>query len=718
MTLISEAPCAHTALRCFASIARQRGIDVSAERLQHDFVIGNEEIGQPMMERMAKQLGLKFSATRLDWEHLESLGDAFPVMIRLRNGNMLTAVGIGKQGETPVLVVQDPAADPDMLLPLDRHRLSAAWDGEAFFLKRQHALSDTNQAFGFRWFVGEIFRQKRIYRDIAIAAILLSMMGLAVPIFFQLIIDRVLVHQSLGTLYALLVGMFGVIAFETAFSYLRQYLVMYATRKIDTRMNVQVFNKIISLPMDFFERRPSGEIIKNMAQAERIRNFLTGSLFMSMLDMVSLVIFLPVMLAYSVPLAMLVLGFTLLMALNIAVIIPLLRHRLKDLYDAEISQQSFLIENIHGMRTVKSLALDARQKLEWDHRVARSAELRFDVGKVMMISQTISAPLEKLMMASLLGLGSYLALQGEMQMGALIAFYMLAGRVVQPLLQIAQLVQQFQEVSLSVRMLASIMNHPSEQGRAGRGLREPLRGKVEFQDIRFRYSPTASPALDGVSFTIPEGAIFGIMGRSGSGKTTVTRLLQGLHFAEEGLIRIDGHDLREFDIDHLRASIGVVLQENFLFTGTIRENVAAAKPGATTEEVMRAIRLAGADEFVERLPKGLETKLEEGSANLSGGQRQRLAIARALLINPRVLILDEATSALDAESEAIVQANLMSIARGRTVIIISHRLSSLVACDAILVMDRGKAVDQGKHDQLLERCGIYQHLWHQQNRHL
>jgi ATP-binding cassette subfamily B protein len=208
------------------------------------------------------------------------------------------------------------------------------------------------------------------------------------------------------------------------------------------------------------------------------------------------------------------------------------------------------------------------------------------------------------------------------------------------------------------------------------------------------------------------------MGRSGSGKTTVTRLLQGLHRAQEGLIRIDGRDLREYDLDHLRASIGVVLQDNFLFTGTIRENVSAAKPGATTDEILKVIQLAGADEFVERLPKGLDTMLEEGSANLSGGQRQRLAIARALLTNPKILILDEATSALDAESEAIVQANLMNIARGRTMIIISHRLSSLVPSDTILVMDRGKVVDSGKHDELLGRCDIYQHLWHQQNRHI
>jgi ATP-binding cassette subfamily B protein len=280
------------------------------------------------------------------------------------------------------------------------------------------------------------------------------------------------------------------------------------------------------------------------------------------------------------------------------------------------------------------------------------------------------------------------------------------------------LIQQFQEVSLSVAMLGTIMNQPGEEGRGGNGLRTPFRGQVEFHEVRFRYPSASAPALDRLSFTIPAGSIFGIMGRSGSGKTTVTRLLQGLHMAQEGLIKIDGHDLREIDLDHLRSQIGVVLQENFLFRGTIRENISIAKPHATTEEILRASRLAGADEFIERLPRGLDTQLEEGSSNLSGGQRQRLAIARALLLDPPILILDEATSALDAESEAIVQANLMSIAQGRTLIIISHRLSSLVPCDNILVMERGKVADMARHHVLLDRCEIYQLLWNQQNRHL
>jgi ATP-binding cassette subfamily B protein len=370
------------------------------------------------------------------------------------------------------------------------------------------------------------------------------------------------------------------------------------------------------------------------------------------------------------------------------------------------------------MRTVKSLALDARQRKTWDRRVAHSVTKRLEAAKLTIFIQSFIHPLEKLMQVAVIGVGSWLVLENEMTMGSLIAFNILTQRVTQPLVQFSQIIPAFQEVSIAVGMLGTIMNHKSEQGRTGTGLRTPLKGEVEFQNIRFRYAPGTAPALDDISFTIPQGTIFGIMGRSGSGKTTVTRLLQRLHSPQEGLIKIDGHDLRELDLDHLRASIGVVLQENFLFTGTIRENIAAGKPNATLEEVFRAARLAGADEFIERLPRGFDTMLEEGSSNLSGGQRQRLAIARALLLDPPILILDEATSALDAESEAIVQANLMSIAQGRTLIIISHRLSSLVPAHAILALDRGKVVDVGRHQQLVERCSVYKQLWYQQNRHL
>jgi ATP-binding cassette subfamily B protein len=334
--------------------------------------------------------------------------------------------------------------------------------------------------------------------------------------------------------------------------------------------------------------------------------------------------------------------------------------------------------------------------------------------------QTVVHPLERLMTNGVFALAVYLAIstKEEVYVGALVAFMMLTGRVAQPLIQLSQMITQYDEVRLAVQVIAKLVNQPPEDGRSDYGVRSPIRGRVEFADVRFRYQGTTTPALDRVSFEAPEGTVFGIMGRSGSGKTTVTRLLQSLHSNYEGLIKIDGIDLRQYDVDHLRSSLGVVAQENFLFRGTLRETISAGKPDATFEEIVLAARLAGAEEFIERLPRGYETYIYEGSPNLSGGQRQRLAIARALITNPRILILDEATSALDAESEAIINANLARIAKDRTLIVISHRLAMLVPADQILVLERGAVYDIGKHDELLERCDIYSNLWYQQNRHV
>ena len=713
-----EVVCAHTAARCLAVVARNRGINTSVERLLHDFVLDNQEPPVSIVVRMAHDLGLKAKVAHLTWRELTNLEDAYPVIVRLKNGNSMVAVGAADSAGTRMILLQDPLADDIGMLVLDEARFTAAWDGTTIFAKRRYDLGDAEKPFGISWFFPEIVRQHRLFRDIAIASLLLSALAMAMPVFTQLIIDRVLVHHSLGTLYVLVAGMIAVIIFETVFTYLRSYMVLFASNKIDARINTRTFNKLVSLPMDFFERSSAGIILKNIYQTDRIRAFLTGQLFMSILDTVSLAVFIPMLFFYHPLLASVVMVFTLLIGASAAAVLPIIRGRLSSVYEVEARQQSFLIENIQGMRTVKSLALDARQRKEWDSRVARTIQVRFNVAKLVLALQGLTNPLEKLMFMSVMGLGAYLVLEGELMVGALIAFNILTARVTGPLVQMTGLIQQFQEVSLSVAMLGTIMNQPSEQGRAGNGLRTPFRGEVEFQNIRFRYPTASAPALDQLTFTIPSGSIFGVMGRSGSGKTTVTRLLQGLHTPQEGLIKIDGHDLREIDLDHLRSQIGVVLQENFLFRGTIRENIAIAKPHASTEEVLRAARLAGADEFIERLPRSLDTMLEEGSSNLSGGQRQRLAIARALLLDPPILILDEATSALDAESEAIVQANLMSIAQGRTLIIISHRLSSLVPCDNILVMERGQVADMAKHHVLMERCEIYQHLWHQQNRHL
>ncbi|HLJ21041.1 MAG TPA: ATP-binding cassette domain-containing protein, partial [Stellaceae bacterium] len=360
-----------------------------------------------------------------------------------------------------------------------------------------------------------------------------------------------------------------------------------------------------------------------------------------------------------------------------------------------------------------------RRRQGWDSYVASAVRLRRHAGALANLAQTLIAPLEKLMTSGVIALAAYSALTtgDPVYLGTLMAFGILAQRVAQPLVQLAHLIQQFDEANRAVRTVAAVVNQPTEEGRNAGGSIAPIKGGIEFEAVRFRYPGATTPALDRLSFNVPAGTIFGIMGRSGCGKTTITRLLQGLHRHYEGMIRIDGMDIRAIDLDHLRRSTGVVLQDSFLFSGTVRDNIAASCPTASFEQVATAARMAGAEEFIERLPRGYDTLIEEGSANLSGGQRQRIAIARALLVDPKLLILDEATSALDPESEAIVNANLRRIAQGRTVVVISHRLASLVAADAILVLDQGTAVDVARHGELLERCELYRLLWSQQNRH-
>jgi ATP-binding cassette subfamily B protein len=409
-----------------------------------------------------------------------------------------------------------------------------------------------------------------------------------------------------------------------------------------------------------------------------------------------------------------VLAFTALTGLVVTLLVGPFRRRLYGLYQAEGERQALLVEAVHGMRTVKSLAMEPLQGRAWDDRCAQSVSMRFGVEKISAAAQSVTGFLEKLMTLGIIGLGALDVFSGEMTIGALVAFNMLAGRVSGPLVQMVTMVHEYQEVALAVQMLGEVMNQQGERDGKRDGLRPELDGNIEFENVSFRYGPEGPPALDNISFSIPAGSVFGIVGRSGSGKTTLTRLIAGLYPIQQGLLRIDGYDSRELDLVHLRKSLGLVLQENFLFRGTVRENITCAKRGATFEEVAQAARLAGADEFIERLPRGFDTMLEENAENLSGGQRQRLAIARALITDPRLLILDEATSALDAESETIIRRNLRRIAEGRTVIIVSHRLSMLSDANAILVVDRGQVADLGSHDQLMKNCTTYRQLWNQQ----
>lgn len=706
-----------TGLYCLAGLLRHHGLDGSPERLAAIYAVGSEPASPTLILRMAREAGLRAKFAKVGRNGLMKLGKAYPALARLDNDNWVSIIGTARTeaGEDIVQIFDPLAARPELLaVPLDQ--FCARWSGELLLAKRTYALSDPDQPFSFRWFLPEIVKQRRLFADVAIAVLFLYAIGLATPIFFQLVIDKVLVHESYSTLYVLSIGVCVALLFDATFVFLRRYLLIFATNRIDIRVATRTFKHLLDLPITFFEQGSAGVLVKHMQQAGRIREFMTGRLFLTMLDALSLLVFVPVLFLYSAKLATLVLLFSAAIAIVVALMVGPFKRRLNALYEAEGIRQGMLVETVHGMRTVKSLAMEPLQRRVWDDRSAQTVTTRFDVEKISTVAQSVTGFMEKLMGVSIVGFGALAVFDGNMTIGALVAFNMLAGRVSGPLVQIVTMVHEYQEVALSVRMLGEVMNQRVERSGRTEGLRPDIAGAIEFQNVSFRYRADMPLALDNVSFAINAGSVFGVVGRSGSGKTTVTRLLQGLYPIQQGIIRIGGHDVREIDLVHLRKNVGVVLQDNFLFRGTVRENIAAARPDATFEQVVEAARLAGAEEFIEQLPRGYDTMIEENAENLSGGQKQRLSIARSLVNDPRILIFDEATSALDPESEMIVRQSIRKIAEGRTVIIVSHRLSTLADADAILVIDRGKLADIGGHDQLLSRCTTYRHLWNQQTR--
>jgi ATP-binding cassette subfamily B protein len=707
-------------LGCLVIAARHRGIYLSVPQLVRDHLLSP---GDPPVERIveiARASGLRAVVMRLGFQDLAKLRDALPAIVILRNGGAMVLLSADIGSGNASVTLQDPNATEDALLTLDEPRFMAGWTGQIILVKRNYHIRDEEQPFGLGTFVALLLRDRRIVRDICIAAFLVSLLAIAPVMFWRLLIDRVVYYQADSTLLVLCVGMAVLVAFETAFGYLRRHLVLHMTQRIDVKLSTDIFGKVLNLPIDFFERYAVGEITRDMNEMWKIRRFLTQQLFGTMLDALVVVIVLPILFFFSALLTIVVLGLCLVICLWLLIMLPVVRRKGGAVFRAEGAQHSFLVESLYGIRTVKSLGLDGRRRHDWDVHVARTAELRFDEGRTANLVQAVVLPLERLMTSGVFALAVYLAIStgDQVYIGALIAFMMLTMRMTAPLNQLAQLLPEYDEVRTAIGTIGRMVNRAPEEGRLRPGLRTPMRGRIEFSEVHFRYPGTTTPALSDVSFAIPEGTIFGIMGRSGSGKTTVTRLLHMLHANYQGLIKIDGNDLRAIDLDHLRASVAVVLQENFLFRGTVRETIAAAKPDATFDEVIRVARLAGAEEFIERLPSGYETWIAEGSANLSGGQRQRLAVARALITDPRILILDEATSALDAESEAIINANLKRIAGDRTLLVISHRLASLVEANAIMVLERGRVYSIGSHQELLAGCDIYRSLWHQQHRHI
>ena len=706
-----------TRLASFVLIARNDNTPLDIREIMHEYAVDSEEVRENLFREIAAGYKYKVRRVKLSWKEMQESSSVFPCIALKRNGKSAVFCGFRKTQEGELqAVVTDPESDqfntPDRFIFLSQEQFARDYSGNFLLLKKIYKLTDEEQPFSLRWFIPEFLKHKAIFGEIALMVVLLTLFSLVIPLFFQIVVDKVLVNQAYNTLNVLGIGILIIVVFNALVNYIRGYLLLFATNKIDISTATKTFSRLMKRPVDFFERVPSGVLLKHMQQTEKIRGFLSGNLFFTILDLFSLCIFIPFLLFYSVSLTLIVLAFTGLMALVIASLIKPFQHRLNDLYQAEGKRQSMLVESIHGIRTVKSLALEPVERRAWDNSTAYAIKSYFRVGKISMTAQSISQMLEMMMSICVIWAGAHLFFDHVITIGALIAFQMLANRVTGPLVKMVGLIHEYQQIALSVKMLGVVMNTPPEP--AGGGVRNPLRGAVEFDHVSFRYRPDLPQVVSDFSLKIQPGETIGLVGRSGSGKTTITKLLQGLYDVRQGIIRIDGIDIRELDKTHLRRNLGVVLQENYFFSGTVRENIALPKQNASLAEIIYASQLAGADEFVQKLPRGYDTMLEENAANLSGGQRQRLAIARALLTNPPILIFDEATSALDPESEEVIRRNLRAIAKGRTVIIVSHRLSIVCHADKIVPIDNGRITAAGTHQELMAQPGIYREFWNQQ----
>ena len=686
-----------------------------------DFRAGADETGPSAasLSMWAQNAGMWARAVRLRWRHLMRLQETGPVVLLFTDGSagLLT----GANAEHKVVFLKDPRAPGgDAAVAVDELRLMQVWSGEAVLLRANRGITEADAPFTLRWLAGIVLQEKRSIRDIGIASLTLSFLMIFPPLLMMTVVDKVLTHRSYSTLTLLAVILGVAVAYETLLGYARRLIVLVVGTRIDAKLNLHIFNRLLRLPLDYFERHPAGETMHRINQVYKVREFLTGKLLTTFLDLITLAVLMPFLFYLNATLAWIVLACACIITLIILAFLRPIRVIFAKVILAETQKASVLGETVFGIRTVKSLALEPARRMLWDAKVAEAGKWRLAIGKLSNWPQTLVTPIERFMTFGAILIGVYIALgdASGYAVGGLFAFMMLSMRVAQPLVSLARLIEDYEEVGTAVGEVGAVLNRPLETDSASGGLRPRLDGQITFDDVTFTYGGTKVPALDRVSFSVPAGSMLGIVGRSGSGKSTITRLLQGINRDYSGFVKLDAADLREINLRHLRQSFGVVLQDNFLFRGSIRDNIISGRPGLTMDDVVRAARLAGAEEFIERMPNGYETYIEEGSPNLSGGQKQRLAIARALICDPRILILDEATSALDPESEALVNANLLRIASNRTMVIVTHRLSSLTDCDQIMVLEKGHVVDIGPHRVLLERCALYRQLWQQQNRHI
>ncbi|MBV9459697.1 MAG: type I secretion system permease/ATPase [Bradyrhizobium sp.] len=695
-----------TGLAAMVMLMRFQGVAAEPDQIAHRFAGTTISITEMLLG--AREFGLKARVVKSRWARLAN--SPLPAIGCTRSGGFLL---VGKVSADQVLVSDPAAARPEML---ERAAFEERWDGRLVFMARRATFGDLTSRFGIAWFATAINRYRKLIGEVFLFSFFLQLFALISPLFFQVVIDKTLVHHSESTLDVLMIGLVAISAFETILSMLRTYLFAHTTNRIDVELGARLFRHLMALPNAYFQARRVGDSVARVRELENIRNFLTGSALTLVIDALFTVVFLTVMFLYSPLLTGIVVASLPLYIAISAGLTPLFRARLDEKFRRGAENQAFLVESVAGIETLKVMAVEPQVQRRWEEQLAGYVSASFRVLNLGNVgSQTVQF-VNKIMMAAILYFGAKSVIDGSLSVGEFVAFNMLAGHVSAPVLRLAGLWQDFHQARLSIARLGDILNSPVEPSyQPTKSALPALIGDIRFDHVTFRYRIDGPEILKDVSLDVAAGQVVGIVGPSGSGKSTFAKLIERLYVPESGRVLVDGVDLAQVDTSWLRRQIGVVMQENVLFNATVRDNIALANPAMPADDVIAAARLAGAHEFILELPNGYDTMIGERGSTLSGGQRQRIAIARALVSNPRILIFDEATSALDYESERIIHDNMRQIVKGRTVFIIAHRLMAVRVADRILTIERGRIVEDGTHDDLLGRGGRYAALYAMQS---
>lgn len=694
---------------CLVMVGRYWGKNLSINRLRDLANVSRSGASMRSLSAAAESLGF---ATRPVKASLDKFAQqSLPAIAHWQGRHYIVVYEITKKQ----VIVADPAIGQRQLTIKE---FLAGWTGYALLLQPTTSLKKTQEANTPFWQLFDLVKPHfQVLLEVFIASVLIQVFGLITPLFTQLLLDRVIVQGSILTLNTVGFGLLIFGLFRVAINGLRQYLLDHTANRISVALMVGFIKHTFGLPLSFFESRYVGDIVSRVQENQKIQRFLTGEALSIGLDLLTVFVYVGLMFWYSPPMALMTLAIVPPFVLLTFFATPFLRRISREVFTAGTLENSYLIQSLTGISSIRSMAIEQTVRWHWEELLNNLIKKNFSGQVISNQLQLISSTIQSLASTGLLWFGAWLVIQNQLTIGQLVAFNMLLGNIIQPFQRLIILWNQLQEVIVATERINDVLEAQLEEDleHNPRQFLPRLIGRIRFHNVTFRYHPESEiNILENLSFEILPEQTVAVVGRSGSGKTTLSKLILGLYLATDGRVLIDNQDVTSISLHSLRSQIGVVDQDTFLFGGTIRENITIAHPEASLEEIVEAAQLAGADEFIKRMPMGYETQIGEGGGMLSGGQRQRLAIARALLGNPRLLILDEATSHLDAESERIIQNNLKKILQGRTSVIIAHRLSTVRHADLILVLDRGVLVESGTHEELITKKGHYFYLNQQQ----